>query len=168
MLPGNASTKDTERRGDQQDFALQCGRGVRSRHPEFFSVWPLGAVLVLWLNDAFLKARFHNALTGKLSDLAGCFVLPLFVAVLLVPLGLSLRRRVTIGALVTTLFFSAIKVFDGAARTTASTLEWVTTSLGVEGHHRIIADPTDLIALVMVPLAFVFAHAVPTSPETVS
>ncbi len=82
---------------------------MRSRHPEFFSVLPLGAVLLLWLNDAFFKARFHNALTGKLSDLAGCFVLPLFLAVVLVPLGLSLRLRLAAGALATTLFFTVIK-----------------------------------------------------------
>lgn len=141
---------------------------MRSRHPEFFSVVPLGAVVLLWLNDAFLKARFHNALTGKLSDLAGCFVLPLFVAVLLVPLGWSLRVRVGVGALVTTLFFAAIKTFDGAARTTASTLQWVTTSLGVDGAHRLLADRTDLVALAMVPLALLFAHAVHRSPEPLS
>ncbi len=138
---------------------------MRSRHPEFFSVLPLGAVLLLWLNDAFFKARFHNALTGKLSDLAGCFVLPLFLAVVLVPLGLSLRLRLAAGALATTLFFTVIKLSDAAARTTASTLEWVTTSLGVEGHHRIIADPTDLVALTMVPLALLFAHTLHRSPE---
>lgn len=141
---------------------------MRSRHPEFFSVVPLGAVVLLWLNDTFLKARFHNALTGKLSDLAGCFVLPLFVAVLLVPLGWSLRVRVGFGALFTTLFFAAIKTFDGAARTTASTLQWVTTSLGVEGAHRLLADRTDLVALAMVPLALLFAHAVHRSPEPLS
>lgn len=147
---------------------MHSGGRVRSRHPEFFSVVPLGAVVLLWLNDTFLKARFHNALTGKLSDLAGCFVLPLFVAVLLVPLGWSLRVRVGFGALFTTLFFAAIKTFDGAARTTASTLQWVTTSLGVEGAHRLLADRTDLVALAMVPLALLFAHAVHRSPEPLS
>lgn len=147
---------------------MHRGAVVRSRHPEFFSALPLGAVVVLWLNDAFLKARFHNALTGKLSDLAGCFVLPLFVAVLLVPLGWSLRARAAAGALVTTFFFAAIKSFDGAARTTASTLEWVTTSLGVAGSHRLLADHSDLVALVMVPLALLFAHAVHRSPEPLS
>lgn len=141
---------------------------MRSRHPEFFSALPLAAVVVLWLNDAFFKAHFHNALTGKLSDLAGCFVLPLFVAVLLVPLGWSLRVRAFAGALVTTLFFAVIKSSAGAARTTASTLEWVTTSLGVDGPHRLIADRTDLVALAMVPLALLFAHAVHRSPESLS
>ena len=33
---------------------------------------------LLLLNDLFLKARFHNPLTGKLSDFAGLFVFPLF------------------------------------------------------------------------------------------
>lgn len=38
----------------------------------------LGALLLLLLNDFYLKSAFHNALTGKLSDFAGLFVFVVF------------------------------------------------------------------------------------------
>lgn len=37
----------------------------------------LGALAVVAVNDHWAKARFHDAATGKLSDVAGVFVLPL-------------------------------------------------------------------------------------------
>lgn len=42
------------------------------------SYWFLGALLLLLLNDIFLKETFHNWFTGKLSDFAGLFVFALF------------------------------------------------------------------------------------------
>ncbi|SDD17237.1 hypothetical protein [Niabella drilacis] len=47
-------------------------------HPVF-----LLSVLLLLLNDWFLKPVFHNELTGKLSDFAGLFAFPFFLSVLL-------------------------------------------------------------------------------------
>jgi hypothetical protein len=38
----------------------------------------LFALLLLLVNDLFLKAEFGNFITGKLSDVAGIFVFPLF------------------------------------------------------------------------------------------
>ncbi|WP_229747162.1 hypothetical protein [Mucilaginibacter galii] len=35
-------------------------------------------LLLLIVNDFFLKAAFHNTLTGKLSDLCGLFIFPIF------------------------------------------------------------------------------------------
>lgn len=35
-------------------------------------------LFVLLLNDFYLKAAFHNFLTGKISDFAGLFIFPLF------------------------------------------------------------------------------------------
>ncbi|MES2131730.1 MAG: hypothetical protein V4506_05225 [Bacteroidota bacterium] len=40
-------------------------------------------LLVLILNDFYFKYHFHNALTGKLSDVAGLFIFPLFISALL-------------------------------------------------------------------------------------
>lgn len=37
-------------------------------------------LFLLLLNDFFLKDQFHNFLTGKISDFAGLFVFPLFIA----------------------------------------------------------------------------------------
>jgi hypothetical protein len=43
----------------------------------------LTGLLVLLANDFFFKDYFHNALTGKLSDIAGLFIFPLFISVIL-------------------------------------------------------------------------------------
>ena len=40
-------------------------------------------LLVLVTNDFYFKYHFHNALTGKLSDVAGLFIFPLFISALL-------------------------------------------------------------------------------------
>lgn len=42
------------------------------------SPWFGFSLLVLLLNDLVLKQQFHNELTGKLSDIAGLFLFPLF------------------------------------------------------------------------------------------
>ena len=46
---------------------------------EFFGPLPLAAVALLAVNDHVLKARWPGLVTGKLSDVAGCFLLPLFL-----------------------------------------------------------------------------------------
>lgn len=131
--------------------AQRAGRsGVRVR--EFFGLLPLGAVALLGLNDWVLKAAFHNALTGKLSDLAGCFFLPLYCSALLSALGWRSATRLWTGAGFTALLFTAIKLSPGAADVVCSALAPLARPLGFHT-LRIVADPTDLIALVMVPLA---------------
>lgn len=40
-------------------------------------------LLILLANDFFFKYQFHNILTGKLSDIAGLFIFPLFIAAVL-------------------------------------------------------------------------------------
>lgn len=45
-------------------------------------VFLLGLALLL-ANDFFFKAYFHNSITGKLSDIAGLFIFPLFISVIL-------------------------------------------------------------------------------------
>ncbi len=121
--------------------------------PEFVGALPLLAVGVMAVNDAYLKATFHNAITGKLSDFAGCFFLPLYTSALLALVTpWSLRARLTVGALATAVLFVAISTSKTAAR-------WVCDVLSVPGgwlglsHYDIVADPTDLMALPMVPLA---------------
>ena len=50
----------------------------------FYKLQSLGFVLglvLLLLNDFVLKTTFHNWVTGKLSDLAGLFIFPLFWSV---------------------------------------------------------------------------------------
>jgi hypothetical protein len=123
--------------------------------PEFFSVWPLIAVAVLAVNDAVLKATFHNVVTGKLSDFAGCFFLPLYVSALLKMLAptLPLRARLGTGAVVTLAIFVPASVSRQAADAICAAIAILGKPLGL-GPFRIAADPTDLIALPMVAAAY--------------
>lgn len=52
------------------------------QHPHpLFGLTFLIAVAMLVSNDLFFKYEFHNTLTGKLSDIAGLFAFPYFMAV---------------------------------------------------------------------------------------
>ncbi len=46
------------------------------KHPVFIC-----SLLLLIVNDHYLKAAYHNIITGKLSDIAGLFIFPIFWAV---------------------------------------------------------------------------------------
>ncbi len=130
------------------------------RAPEFFSAAPLLAVAVLATNDHLLKAAFHNTLTGKLSDFAGCFFLPLYVsAVLALFTRWSLERRLWVGALTTMAIFIPVSVSRAAADFVARTVELIAIPLGL-GAQRIASDPTDLIAVPMICLAVLYAQRV--------
>ncbi|MFT3713116.1 MAG: hypothetical protein QM817_36135 [Archangium sp.] len=130
------------------------------RAREFFSPLPLLAVAVLALNDHVWKAAFHNTLTGKVSDFAGCFFLPLFVSALLafVPaLQSKLALRVTLGCAATLALFVPIKLSTSAAVFVAATVQHVSVPLGLGAQH-IVADATDLLALPMVAIAALYAR----------
>ena len=123
------------------------------RPSEFLSPWPLLAVAVLVLNDHVLKARFHNGLTGKLSDFAGCFVLPLFVSAVLAQFThWSVRARVGVGVVATLALFVPIKLSTLAAAFVARAIEVLSVPLGLGAQH-IVADPSDLLAVPMVGVA---------------
>ncbi len=132
--------------------------GVRSSIVnELASPLPLAAVGLLALNDHVLKGRFPGLVTGKLSDLAGCFVLPLFVSAALA-LVTRWRRpaRLAVGAAATTALFCAIKVSPQAASLVARALDALFCPLGA-APGRMVADPTDLLALPFVALAVLWA-----------
>jgi hypothetical protein len=125
--------------------------------PEFYGMVPAAAVFVLWLNDAVLKARYHNAARGKLSDFAGCFVLPLFLSALLAFARIAPVRRVRVAAGATVILFSALKLSSTIGAWVCALLEPLAQLLGAGRELRIVADSTDLFALTMVPLAAGFA-----------
>lgn len=128
------------------------------RAPEFFAPAPLFGVAVLLLNDHVFKSAFHNTLTGKLSDVAGCFFLPLYVsAVLALLTNLAWQHRVAIGAALTALLFTSIKLSAHASEIVTSSLESLSRVLGIARLH-VVADPTDLVVLPMVVVAILFAR----------
>lgn len=130
--------------------------------PELVAPLPLAAVALLALNDHVLKRRWPGLVTGKLSDLAGCFVLPLFVsAVLAVATRWPPRLRLGLGVAATVVFFSALKLSPVTADAVSGALHLVWGPFGLP-RGRIVADPTDLVALPLAAAAWVHgvrAHA---------
>jgi hypothetical protein len=120
---------------------------------EFFAPPPLLAVALMVVNDRWLKARFHNGLTGKLSDVAICFFLPLFLSALL---GLGWTRhpraRIVVGAVGAAGVFVGQELWPAFQAGLLAGLSAVGRPLGIE-RFQLTSDPTDLWALLMVPLA---------------
>ena len=121
----------------------------------------LGAAAIRWVqirllaaNDHQLKRLFHNALTGKLSDVAICFLLPLMVSAALgLVCGWHERRRLAVGAVVATFVFTLLELSD----TAGAMFVRATRALGLGG-GTLTRDPTDLLALVCVPLAVAYGR----------
>jgi hypothetical protein len=122
---------------------------------ELGSLLPLAMIGLLIANDHVLKFVFHNAVTGKLSDFAICFLMPLLVsAVLGLLTGIGARRRLWIGAAATAVIFSALEMSDAAG---AWFVRAVALVFGVT-HTVLTRDPTDLLALLFVPLAVAYGR----------
>lgn len=124
--------------------------------PEFFAPLPLAAVALMVLNDRVLKPRFHNAITGKLSDVAICFFLPLFCSALL---GLAWRRharsRLAVGATLAAFVFTAQELWLVFQRGFLALLRWIGEPLGLAS-FALTSDASDLWALLVVPLAVAY------------
>jgi len=121
---------------------------------EFFAPLPLAALALLVINDVWLKALFHNAATGKLSDVAVCFLMPLFLSELL---GLAFAwpasRRLRVAGAATALIFTALEIVPPVTRLALDVLSVVGPALGIHGRFRMTADWTDLFCLLSIPLA---------------
>ena len=104
-----------------------------------FNPYFLISLILLILNDLALKWYFSNAITGKISDFAGLFILPIFLACL-VP-----KSKKTISAIIGLVF-----VFWKSSLST-STIEML-NSLSILQFDRVI-DYTDLLALGVLPFS---------------
>ncbi|HET9952857.1 MAG TPA: hypothetical protein VFQ61_00055 [Polyangiaceae bacterium] len=125
------------------------------RSGEFFAPLPLAALALLVVNDVYLKAKFHNFVTGKLSDLAVCFLMPLFLSELLgLTLGIAPRLRLTMGAATTAVLFSVLEVVPSAAAWSVNLLSRIGPHLGLGCHYAMTADITDLACVPVVLLAY--------------
>ncbi len=104
------------------------------------------ALVVLVINDHLLKGAGYlpSWLTGKLSDFAGLIVAPVLLATL-VRARKPVPRGICLGVIVA--LFAAVKLSPEAARA----VEHVVALLGIP--WRIWSDPTDLVALAVIPLA---------------
>lgn len=124
--------------------------------PELIAPAPLLATAVLVVNDHLLKARAPGLVTGKLSDLAGAFVMPLFVsAALALATSWPLPARLAVGVAATAALLLAVKLSPALADGVARGLGALWTPLGPV-RSRIVADPTDLVALPLALLAYAY------------
>jgi hypothetical protein len=122
------------------------------RRSEFFAPAPLSAVMVLALNDHLGKPLFHNAITGKLTDLALCFFAPLLLSALLRPLWRNDRRRLVGAALMVTGIYVLLELSGRADACLTAAVAMFGRPLGF-GLQPFTRDASDLLALAMVPLA---------------
>ncbi|WP_233261322.1 hypothetical protein [Vitiosangium sp. GDMCC 1.1324] len=126
--------------------------------PEFLAPLPLAAVALMAVNDRWLKPTLHNALTGKLSDVAICFFLPLYLSALLALVTRWPRStRLHVGAGVCALLYTALKVSPLAVELFCAALRQVGTPLGLTS-FRAVADPTDLLTLPLVWAAVLYGR----------
>ncbi|MGD8926049.1 MAG: hypothetical protein PVG20_04330 [Thioalkalispiraceae bacterium] len=125
--------------------------------PEFFNTWCLSAVVVFGLNNYIWKYQYHNWLTGKLSDLTLCFFLPLFLsAILSLVTAWSLKLRLALGSSLTALVFTLVKTSTPISEYMNIALSSITNATGFGASYN-IADSTDLVALPMIAVAWLYA-----------
>jgi hypothetical protein len=131
--------------GDQDDGRRPPGAALAwAGHPG-----TLLGLLLLVVNDHLLKREWPGPVTGKLSDVAGMLVAPPLLAV---ALALTRRRssdrQAAVALALTGAGFLLAKTSAAGART-ASQL-WSLTGVPT----RILADPTDLLALPVLAVAW--------------
>jgi hypothetical protein len=134
--------------------------GRRSpRSGEFFAPLPLAALALMVVNDAYLKAAFHSAVTGKLSDIAVCFFMPLFLSELLgIFFGATPRLRLAIGGLVTGALFAALEVVAPVTALALNLLGELGPRVGIMRPFRMTSDGTDLFCLLLIPAALAYGR----------
>lgn len=115
---------------------------VRPLNAMLHPAWLVGLALLVF-NDHFLKAsELWPAMSGKLSDFAGLLVAPVLLAAVL---QVRTKRGLWLSAVAVGAVFGAINVSPAAAAA------WDTMVSGLVP-YRTTVDPTDLIALVMLPV----------------
>ncbi|WP_143120928.1 hypothetical protein [Streptosporangium canum] len=102
------------------------------------------ATIVLLINDHVLKALWPGLVTGKLSDVAGLLVAPPLLALVRVP---ALGATIATG----TGFVLVKTTATGAALASQA---WTLFA----GPSRVLADPTDLVALPALGLAWLVSR----------
>lgn len=119
------------------------------KHPNLLrsKLFLLG-VVTLAVNDHYLKLAYPNWFTGKLSDFAGLFILPIFLTAISPRL---IKLNYIFSALVFIIWKSPLvePLIDAG------------NAIGIPLHRTI--DPTDLIALTILPLSHAYASRIPVS-----
>jgi photosystem II stability/assembly factor-like uncharacterized protein len=125
------------------------------------------AIGVLLFNDNYLKFAFPSTITGKLSDIAELFVLPLAVAVVALSIAAGTPRRATA---ISAVLYAGIGVVFIAMKTDVGFAGAVRAALGpvTGGGTASVSDPTDLLALPALVISFAVIYRGLHSRATVS
>lgn len=135
----------------------------------------LGAMALLVLNDHVLKSAAPGLLTGKLSDVCGMIFFPLLLAAAAEQLGVRRgMKTIAFACVATALTFASIKLCPPAGdvyRLAMAALQWpfraaarllAGDELPALAGVSLVADPTDLIALVALVVPLWLGLAPPT------
>lgn len=129
---------------------------MRSRpFQEFVAPIPLAFVLLMLVNDCVLKRTWPGLVSGKLSDVALCFFLPLYGSAILSLARLPLRGRLLASCAFVAALFTSIKTSREASDVYCAALTCLGRWINVGGFVNTV-DYTDLVALPMIGLAYRF------------
>jgi hypothetical protein len=126
----------------------------------------IGAVVLLIANDHVLRGRWPDALTGKLSDVAGLVFFPLLLQAL-VEVGRAIvgrehrpsQRVLVISIVMTGLVFAAGEFSSGVDYGMEVVAGWLHRPFGGAGRPGVLTqDAADLIALPSLLLAWFVGH----------
>lgn len=124
----------------------------------FYEAVPLFVVALFLLNNFWFKSAFPGGFTGKLSDICACFFVPLFVAAALREFtSWTLKTRLHCGAAVMVLSLLLVKGTETGSALLNSFVASATSWSGLTLRPN-LADPTDLWALPVVLLSYLYAH----------
>lgn len=136
----------------------------------------LTAIALLVVNDHVLKQLAPGVVTGKLSDVAGLVFFPLLLAACAEKAGV--RRglsMIVVATIATAIAFAAVKLWTPAGdayRVALAALQWpfraahaLLAGHAMPGLGRVslVADPTDLVALVALAVPIVLARQLAVS-----
>jgi hypothetical protein len=129
---------------------------------------PALAAALLAFNVYYLRRAHPGVVSGKLSDLAINFLLPVFLVAaaewLLALLSFARvrveprvgRRGVFIACAVSATYFALLKAWPAFTSVHRALLAYLDTPFGGGRSFRNTADPTDLVTLVTTPLAALY------------
>jgi hypothetical protein len=130
------------------------------------------AICVLLANDHMLKQRFPGAITGILSDIAGLafFPLALVATVELLSRRVMGTRSVVVLVALTGLVFACAELVPAGRIALEVVWGWSRTMIGGGRPVVFTADPTDLLALPALAVAWAIggrraSFATPRQPE---
>lgn len=113
----------------------------KSKRDIFTSAYFICGLLLLLINDFYLKQAFHNQITGKLSDITGLFIFPIFFSHIF-------RTKKLVYVLTIVLF-----IIWKSHLATPIIIYW--NNLNLYQIERTI-DMTDLYALLVIPISYKF------------